>query len=131
MIYYACENVNIKRSRNPIGDLNMDDKQGIGPRISLEGKVMCALESVIDPELGVDIVNLGMIYNVEVNNNVCKVTMTLTHIWCPVSDYLKVLICNAVTSVEGIDSCDINLVWEPRWTIDKMSRMAKIALNIS
>ncbi|WP_125568149.1 metal-sulfur cluster assembly factor [Companilactobacillus insicii] len=96
----------------------------------LAGNVMCALEGVIDPELGVDVVNLGIIYNVEIVDNTCKVTMTLTHMWCPASDYLKVMICRAAESVDGIDSCEVELVSEPKWTVDKMSRVARIAMNM-
>lgn len=94
------------------------------------GDVMCALENVVDPELGVDVVNLGIIYNVEIIDKTCEITMTLTHMWCPASDYLKVMIHNAAVSVDGIDRCDIKLVWEPKWTIDKMSRVARIAMNL-
>ncbi|WP_225422940.1 metal-sulfur cluster assembly factor [Companilactobacillus jidongensis] len=94
------------------------------------GDVMCALENVIDPELGVDVVNLGIIYNVEIVNNTCEITMTLTHVWCPASDYLKVLIHRAAMSVDGIDNCTVKLVLEPKWTVDRMSRMARIAMNL-
>lgn len=92
--------------------------------------IMEALENVIDPELGIDIVNLGLIYGIEVEGSNCTVTMTLTTMGCPLSDMINNDIHQAVESVDGIDSCDINLVWYPIWDMTKMSRFAKIALGI-
>lgn len=112
----------------PKGVVNMDKQIDVADQRA--GDIMCALQSVVDPELGVDVVNLGMIYGVEIKDNVCEITMTLTHMWCPVSDYLKVAIDKAAISVEGIDRCNIKLVWEPKWTVDKMSRVARIAMNL-
>lgn len=89
-----------------------------------------ALEAVIDPELGIDIVNLGLIYGIDIEDTKCTVTMTLTTMGCPLSDMINNDIHQAVESVDGIDSCDINLVWYPIWDMSKMSRFAKIALGI-
>ncbi|MFD1471638.1 metal-sulfur cluster assembly factor [Companilactobacillus mishanensis] len=93
-------------------------------------EVMDALESVIDPELGIDIVNLGLIYGVEVEGTQCTITMTLTTMGCPLSDMINNDITQATESVDGVESCDINLVWYPIWDMTKMSRFAKIALGI-
>lgn len=101
------------------------------PLSPIEDKVMDALEQVIDPELGIDLVNLGLIYGVKVDDDgECIVTMTLTTMGCPLGDVLNDAITNAVTSVEGVKKCDINLVWEPAWDISRMSRFAKISLGI-
>lgn len=98
---------------------------------SVEKKVFDALEKVIDPELGIDLVNLGLIYKVEVDDNgECTVTMTLTTMGCPLTDVLNDAITKAVDSVEGVEKCNINLVWEPAWDVSRMSRFAKIALGI-
>lgn len=97
----------------------------------VESRVMDALEDVIDPELGIDLVNLGLIYDVEVDDNkICTVTMTLTTMGCPLGDLLNNEITKAVTGVDGVKECKINLVWYPAWDISKMSRFAKIALGI-
>lgn len=93
-------------------------------------EIMEALENVIDPELGIDIVNLGLIYGLEIEDKTCTVTMTLTTMGCPLSDMINNDIHQAVESVDGIDNCDINLVWYPIWDMSKMSRFAKIALGI-
>lgn len=101
------------------------------PFSPLENKVMDALEDVIDPELGIDLVNLGLIYDVKVDDKgICTVTMTLTTMGCPLGNLLNESITKAVTSVDGVNECKINLVWEPVWDISRMSRFAKIALGI-
>lgn len=97
----------------------------------LEDKVEDALEQVIDPELGIDLVNLGLIYGIDVEDDgVCTVTMTLTTMGCPIGDLLDQAIKRAVKSVDGVTDCKINLVWEPAWSIDRMSKFAKISLGI-
>lgn len=94
-------------------------------------QALAALEQVIDPELGVDLVNLGLIYDVEVDTvGTCQVTMTLTTMGCPLGALLSDAIKEAVTSVAGIKDCHINLVWEPAWELSRMSRFAKVALGI-
>ena len=108
----------------------MADEEAL-PFSPIENKVMDALEKLIDPELGIDLVNLGLIYDVKVDDaGSCVVTMTLTTMGCPLGDFLNDEITKAVTSVEGVKKCKINLVWEPVWDISKMSRFAKIALGI-
>ncbi|APU70449.1 DNA methyltransferase [Companilactobacillus crustorum] len=93
-------------------------------------QIMDALEKVIDPELNIDIVNLGLIYEVEVGNGKAVITMTLTTMGCPLSDMLNDSIKKAVESVEGINKCEIQLVWYPIWDISKMSRYARVSLGI-
>lgn len=96
-----------------------------------EQDVMDALKKVIDPELGIDLVNLGLIYGVDVDEEGhCEVTMTLTTMGCPISDVLYSMIKKAVLGVEEIKECDINLVWEPAWSPAKMSRFARMALGV-
>lgn len=108
----------------------VEEKKAL-PFSPLENKVMDALENVIDPELGIDLVNLGLIYDVRVDDTgSCTVTMTLTTMGCPLGDVLNKEITKAVISVDGVNKCDINLVWEPVWDISRMSRFAKIALGI-
>lgn len=94
-------------------------------------KYIDALERVIDPELYIDIVNLGLIYRVEVDDNKeCVVTMTLTIMGCPLSDYLFDQIKEQLIGFEEIDDVKVNLVFEPAWTINNMSREARLQLGI-
>ncbi|WP_288530340.1 metal-sulfur cluster assembly factor [uncultured Secundilactobacillus sp.] len=104
----------------------------LGERFSpIEDKVMTSLEDVIDPELGIDMVNLGLIYDINVDDDGnCIVTMTLTTMGCPLGNLLSDQISKSVLAVEGVTSCDINLVWEPAWDMSMMSRFAKVALGI-
>lgn len=94
-------------------------------------QVMDALSKVIDPELGIDIVNLGLIYEVEIEDGQSAIiTMTLTTMGCPLSDMLNDSIKRAAESVAGIEECEIQLVWYPMWNVGKMSRYARVALGI-
>lgn len=102
----------------------------IEKKSQLESDVMHTLEHVIDPELGIDLVNLGLIYDVTVVDGNCEVKMTLTTMGCPVGDMLDKAITDAVLEVEGINHLNINLVWEPAWDMNMMSRYAKVALGI-
>ncbi|MFC6170282.1 metal-sulfur cluster assembly factor [Loigolactobacillus jiayinensis] len=96
----------------------------------LQDRMLDALNTVIDPELGCDVVNLGLIYGLSMVDHVATVTMTLTTMGCPISDVLEQMIDNALTALPEVTSVQINLVWEPAWNIDKMSRYARIALGV-
>ncbi|QFR62352.1 DUF59 domain-containing protein [Levilactobacillus zymae] len=103
------------------------DTESLSP---VESNVVAELEKVIDPELGVDIVNLGLIYGVKVTDGHCDLTMTLTTMGCPIGNVLANQISQAVMAADGVETCDLELVWEPAWNISKMSRYAKIALGV-
>lgn len=84
-------------------------------RDSREPAVWSALRSVIDPELGLDVVTLGLIYDVEISDDVAAVTHTLTTPGCPMEKIIGDGICDAVLQVEGIVGIDRKLVWDPAW----------------
>ena len=86
--------------------------------------------TVIDPEFRVDKVNLGLIYGIDENDDLCTITMTLTIPGCPLSDVIKNDITEAVTKVAGINQVKIELVWYPVWGLEKMSDQAKTTLGI-
>ena len=93
-------------------------------------QIIKALQDVIDPELGIDLVNLGFIYGVDMTSEgVVTVRMTLTTMGCPITDVLQQMIDSALRKVEGVKKVQIEVVWEPAWTPDRMSRFAKIALG--
>lgn len=90
-----------------------------------------ALEMVIDPELGIDIINLGLVYGVEIDEErVAKVTMTLTAMGCPLAATIKSDVKRAISRVDEINDAEVNIVWNPPWSVDKLSRYAKIALGL-
>jgi metal-sulfur cluster biosynthetic enzyme len=90
------------------------------------------LTEVLDPELGVSIIDLGLIYNVEVDNHgVCFITMTLTTIGCPLFGQIQKEIEDKVMEVEEVEEVTIDLTFDPPWTPDKMSESAKIDLGLA
>lgn len=93
-------------------------------------QIMTALTQVIDPELQVDVVNLGLIYGIDIEGHQATVKMTLTISGCPLSDYLQKNIEKAVLSVDGIDQCQVQLVWYPVWSPERMSHAAKKQLEM-
>ena len=97
---------------------------------SLQDRMIQALQTVIDPELGIDLVNLGLIYNVEIDDHgKATIQMTLTTMGCPISKVLQQMIKSALMKVEEVTDVEVQLVWYPVWSPDKMSRLAKITLG--
>lgn len=89
------------------------------------------LRTVFDPEIPVNVYDLGLIYKVDLQENgVLDIDMTLTAPSCPVADFLMEDIRMKVLSVEGVSEVNINLVFEPEWNKDMMSEEAKLELNM-
>ena len=98
----------------------------------LESRLVEALKTVYDPEIPVNIYELGLIYQIdpdEIGRHV-NIKMTLTAPGCPVAGAMPEWVENAARSVEGIDTADVELVWDPPWTPDMMSMRAKLELNM-
>lgn len=91
--------------------------------------VIEALRVVEDPELGMDIVELGLLYDAEVIGTKAFVKYSLTSIGCPVGPLIEQQICEAVAAMEGIDDVEAELTWDPPWTPDRMSDDAKFILG--
>jgi metal-sulfur cluster biosynthetic enzyme len=91
--------------------------------------VMDALSNVIDPELGLDFVELGLIYGVEVSGADIKVTFTLTTPGCPIGPQVTEQIDEFVGELEGVGSVESEMVFTPPWSPEKMSEDAKFALG--
>lgn len=97
----------------------------------IKERILTSLETVIDPELGIDIVNLGLIYEVEFEaTGATVIKMTLTTMGCPLADVLTEQIHEALKEVPEVTTIEVKLVWYPAWSTDKMSRYARIALGI-
>jgi FeS assembly SUF system protein len=97
----------------------------------LSHQIVGALKTVYDPEIPSDIYELGLIYKIDVDDerNV-EVEMTLTAPGCPVAGEMPGWVENAVASVEGVGNVKVNLVFDPPWTVERMSDEAKLALNM-
>ncbi|WP_342526018.1 metal-sulfur cluster assembly factor [Chryseomicrobium sp. FSL W7-1435] len=97
----------------------------------MKDSMMSALEEVIDPELGIDIVNLGLVYDVDLTDEgVAIVTMTLTSIGCPMGPMIVDQVKTALGQLPEVKETDVNITFNPPWSRDHMSRYAKIALGI-
>ena len=95
-----------------------------------EADVRSALHEVIDPELGVNIVDLGLIYRVEVDDHDARITMTMTSPACPLRDYLQDLVESMVSSrVPDAQNVIVEIVTDPPWTADLMSAAARRQLE--
>ena len=92
-------------------------------------KILKQLSKVIDPEIGINIVDLGLIYDIKISDDICTIVMTLTIMGCPLSDLLSNDIVKEVTAVKEINICNIKLVWQPAWNINMISKPARLALG--
>jgi metal-sulfur cluster biosynthetic enzyme len=91
--------------------------------------VLEVLRQVEDPELGMDIVDLGLLYEVEVEDSTAKVTYSLTSMGCPAGPLIAQDIDGAVRQVDGIENVELELTFDPPWTPDKRSDDAKFILG--
>lgn len=97
----------------------------------MKGSMMGAIENVIDPELGIDIVNLGLIYDVQLNDEeTAMVTMTLTSMGCPMGPQIVDSVKQELMELPEVKDVDVNIVWTPTWSKDMMTRYAKMALGV-
>jgi len=90
-----------------------------------EKDVYDAISTVIDPEVGFDIVSLGLIYGVKIEEGTVHVTMTLSTKGCPLHELIQQWVKDAVLKLEGVQNCDIEIVWEPAWNITMASERVK------
>jgi FeS assembly SUF system protein len=101
-----------------------------GASTSLKDEVVAAIKTCYDPEIPVDIYELGLIYEVDIRDeDVAYVKMTLTSPMCPVAEILPLEVQEKVRGVPGVSECDLDLVWDPPWEMDMMSEAAKLELN--
>lgn len=112
------------------GEPAVGETGGHSPDPVMREKVVAALKSVYDPEIPVDIWELGLVYRIDIDsdNNV-EIDMTVTAPSCPVAEELPLWVQQAVEEVEEVKSCRIEMVWEPPWHPDLMSEEAKVELN--
>ena len=97
---------------------------------STEERVVEALKTVYDPEIPVDVYELGLIYKITLTPTKVDLTMTLTTANCPVATELPVWVRDAVLEVEGIKECNVNMTMEPAWGPHMMSEMGQMILNM-
>ncbi|KTD08718.1 SUF system Fe-S cluster assembly protein [Legionella jamestowniensis] len=98
---------------------------------ALKEAVVAALKTVFDPEIPVNIYDLGLIYDIAINEEQhVHVQMTLTTPGCPVAQTFPGTVEQTVNQVEGVNDCTVELVWDPPWTQDRMTEAARLELGI-
>ena len=99
--------------------------------MELKDQIINEIKKIYDPEIPVNIYELGLIYKIEITNGQkVVIEMTLTTPNCPVADSLPKMVKNNILSLEEVSDVDLKLVWDPPWTKEKMSEAAKLELNL-
>lgn len=98
---------------------------------TIHSAVIDALKSTYDPEIPVNIYDLGFIYNIEISDTLSvKILMTLTAPNCPVADSLPIEVRSKILSIHGVTEADVEITFDPPWSMDKMSDVAKMELDL-
>ena len=100
-----------------------------GEAAALEEQCHEALRDVTDPELPISIVDLGLVYDVTVEDGHASVDMTLTAMGCPAAQLMTEEVAERLRELDGVDSVDVEIVWDPVWTKDKMTDEGKMQLQ--
>ena len=99
-------------------------------KTKIESRIVDVLKTVYDPEIPVNIYDLGLIYKVDVKDDGCvDVDMTFTAPSCPAADFMYQDVCQKVSSVEGVTNAHVQIVFEPVWTYDMLSEEARVELG--
>ena len=98
--------------------------------MDLKEKVIAEIKKIYDPEIPVNIYELGLIYDISVKDKDVSVKMTLTTPNCPVAESLPKEVKDSITEIDGVDKVELDLVWEPPWDKSMMSESAKLELNL-
>ena len=98
--------------------------------LAIEEKIVAVLKTVFDPEIPVNIYDLGLIYRVENNDGNIDIDMTLTAPNCPAADFMDEDVRLKVAGIEGVKTVNVNIVFEPEWTQDRMTDEAKLELGL-
>jgi len=115
----------------PEAPANPPTLESLPIRKLIEGKVIAALQTVYDPEIPVNIYELGLIYGIDVDDsNGVKVRMTLTSPGCPVAGSLPGEVQRKIEAIEEVKDAEVELVWDPPWSKDRMSEAAMLQLGM-
>ena len=98
--------------------------------MNLKEKVITEIKKIYDPEIPVNIYELGLIYDIKINNRDVNVKMTLTSPNCPVAESLPKEVKDSILELKEVDKVDLDLVWDPPWDKSMMSEAAKLELNL-
>ena len=108
-----------------------DESTGVSTPIDLKTKIIEVLKTCYDPEIPVDIYELGLIYKIDNDpSGAVVITMTLTSPMCPVAGSLPIEVENKVAAIDGVTRAKVELVWDPPWDPDKMTEASRLALGM-
>lgn len=96
----------------------------------MKQEIISNLKTVYDPEISINVYDLGLIYEININNDHCDIVMTLTSAFCPAADEIIEEVHFAVTKVPGVNTCDVRVTFDPPFGPDKMSDEAKMILGV-
>ena len=97
----------------------------------LKENIIAEIKKIYDPEIPVNIYELGLIYDIKINEDKkVDIEMTLTSPNCPVAESLPNMVKENILKLDGVEDVDLKIVWDPPWTKDKMSEVAKLELNL-
>ena len=99
-------------------------------RVIDKEKIIECIRTVMDPEIPVNLYDLGLIYSININNDNVMIEMTLTNPNCPVAGQMPENVGKSIEHLDGLKTIEVKLVWKPTWTKDLMSEDAKLALDI-
>lgn len=100
-------------------------------KLAIEEKIVDYLRTVVDPEIAVDIYSLGLVYKIDLaDDGALTIDMTLTAPNCPMADFIMEDVRQKMLSIPGVNSVEVNLVFEPEWNRDMMSEEAKLELGL-
>jgi FeS assembly SUF system protein len=126
---FAADGANHPNQKSLI-DRACDDSKTPAHR-ALQEQIIAALKTVYDPEIPVDVYELGLIYDIRIEaGNAVKIRMTLTAPGCPVAGMIVDDVTRKVEAIEAVKSCDVELVWDPPWSKDRMSEAALLELGL-
>ena len=112
------------------GSTNTADRDlGLATQVDPD-EVRDALRGVIDPEMGLNIIDLGLVYHIDVEGDEAYIEMTLTSPGCPMGPYIMSETKKAAESVDGVTSAEIDLVWEPYWTSDRIDLRVRALMGL-
>lgn len=97
----------------------------------LEGKIIALLKTIYDPEIPVNLVDLGLIYHIKIDDKIVNIDMTLTNPACPVAAQFPEVVKSTIETLPEVDEVHIHMVWDPPWTIARISEEAKFILGLS
>jgi FeS assembly SUF system protein len=96
----------------------------------LKERIISALKEIYDPEIPVNIYDLGLIYRIDIDENaIVHLDMTLTAPGCPVAQTFPIQVADAIRAVQGVEDVELEMVWDPPWSVERMTEEAKVALG--